>query len=106
MHLMTREKEMLTAMQASMASGVVDICLIPEVNFVLDGKEGLLAYLDGRLAQRGHAVICMAEGAGQVPTPNFLWGLENLRLKIVLHVSIMIEGERFGICCWQSSIPS
>lgn len=51
-----------------MASGVVDICLIPEVNFTLEGKQGLLAYLETVLEQRGHAVICMAEGAGQVDT--------------------------------------
>ena len=51
--------------QASMASGVVDICLIPEVSFCLEGKQGLMAYLETVLEQRGHAVICMAEGAGQ-----------------------------------------
>lgn len=49
-----------------MASGVVDICLIPEVSFCLEGRNGLLAYLEGVLEQRGHVVICMAEGAGQV----------------------------------------
>lgn len=49
-----------------MASGVVDICLIPEVPFILDGPHGLLAYLETVLTQRGHAVICMAEGAAQV----------------------------------------
>ena len=49
-----------------MASGVVDICLIPEVPFIMDGPQGLLAYLETVLIQRGHAVICMAEGAAQV----------------------------------------
>lgn len=49
-----------------MASGVVDICLIPEVSFSLNGRQGLLAYLETVLEQRGHCVICMAEGAGQV----------------------------------------
>lgn len=49
-----------------MASGVVDICLIPEVPFLLDGPHGMLAYLETVLAQRGHVVICMAEGAAQV----------------------------------------
>ena len=49
-----------------MASGVVDICLIPEVSFCLEGGQGLLNYLETILEQRGHAVICMAEGAGQV----------------------------------------
>eukprot|EP00891_Asterochloris_glomerata_P002507 jgi/Astpho2/2507/e_gw1.00048.51.1_t len=53
------------AMQASMAAGVVDVCLIPEVNFALDGDQGLFAYLEILLEQKGHLVICMAEGAGQ-----------------------------------------
>lgn len=49
-----------------MASGVVDACLIPEVNFKLDGDNGLLKYLDGVIKAKGHAVVCVAEGAGQV----------------------------------------
>lgn len=53
-----------------MASGVVDICLIPEVSFCLEGKQGLMSYLSGVLEQRGHCVICMAEGAGQVELLN------------------------------------
>jgi len=40
----------------------VNFCLIPEVPFTLDG---LLAALKKRLDQRGHAVIVIAEGAGQ-----------------------------------------
>jgi len=65
-----------SSLQASMASGVVDVCLIPEVSFALNGKEGLLAYLEAVLSQRGHAVICMAEGAGQVlfGTPHLAGG--------------------------------
>ena len=50
------------AMQASMASGVVDLCLIPEVPFTLPK---LAAALDAVLARKGHAVVCVAEGAGQ-----------------------------------------
>ncbi|KAK9833229.1 hypothetical protein WJX74_010935 [Apatococcus lobatus] len=53
------------AMQASMASGVVDVCLIPEVPFSLDGEMGLYAYVRTLLDHKGHAVICVAEGAGQ-----------------------------------------
>lgn len=47
-------------------TGVVDICLIPEVNFTLDGRHGLMAYIETLLANKGHCVICVAEGAGQV----------------------------------------
>jgi 6-phosphofructokinase 1 len=39
--------------------------LIPEVLFDLDGPSGLLAYIERRLGRRGHAVIVVAEGAGQ-----------------------------------------
>lgn len=53
------------AMQASLASGVVDVCLIPEVPFNLYGDHGLFAYIEKVLNEQGHAVICIAEGAGQ-----------------------------------------
>jgi hypothetical protein len=57
---------MFGVFQASMASGVVDVCLIPEVNFALYGEKGLFAYLEKVLETKGHAVVCIAEGAGQV----------------------------------------
>lgn len=34
------------ACQASLASGVVDVCLIPEVPFELEGRHGMLTYLE------------------------------------------------------------
>ncbi|KAG0597842.1 hypothetical protein M758_12G024500 [Ceratodon purpureus] len=53
------------AMHASLASGQVDVCLIPEVNFTLNGPEGLLQHIQYLLETKGRAVICVAEGAGQ-----------------------------------------
>ena len=50
------------SMNASLASGVVDICLIPEVKFELPK---VLTYIDKVLEEKGHCVICVAEGAGQ-----------------------------------------
>eukprot|EP00889_Picochlorum_renovo_P005746 jgi/Picre1/32776/NNA_001062.t1 len=50
------------AVSASLASGVVDICLIPEVEYRLDS---VLMYLESILERKGHAVICIAEGAGE-----------------------------------------
>jgi len=45
---------------------VVNFCLIPECAFTLDGPGGLLAALELRLAAgKDHAVIVVAEGAGQ-----------------------------------------
>ncbi len=53
-------------MQASLASGLVDVCLIPEVGFQLDGDSGLIMHLERLLEAKGHALICVAEGAAQV----------------------------------------
>ena len=49
-------------MQASMASGVVDICLIPEVPFSVPK---LCAAVEAVLDRQGDCVVCVAEGAGQ-----------------------------------------
>lgn len=53
------------ASTASLAQQDVNFVLIPEVDFDLDGECGLLASLEERLEDRGHAVIVAAEGAGQ-----------------------------------------
>ena len=53
------------AATATLAQQDVNFVLIPEVDFDLDGPQGLLAALEKRLADRGHAVVVVAEGAGQ-----------------------------------------
>ncbi|MEJ2664216.1 MAG: ATP-dependent 6-phosphofructokinase [Spirochaetia bacterium] len=53
------------AANAALALNEVNFVLIPEVPFELHGKRGLLAHLKQRLDEKGHAVIIMAEGAGQ-----------------------------------------
>ncbi len=53
------------AAAASAALREVNYCLIPESDFDLDGERGLLKELERRLERRGHAVIVVAEGAGQ-----------------------------------------
>ena len=50
---------------AALAGNVVNYVLIPEVPFQLDGPRGLLESLRYRLAKQRHAVIVVAEGAGQ-----------------------------------------
>ena len=50
---------------AALASKDVNVVLVPEEDFELDGPNGLLEYLKKRIARRGHAVIVTAEGAGQ-----------------------------------------
>ncbi|KAH7301236.1 hypothetical protein KP509_23G017100 [Ceratopteris richardii] len=53
------------AMFATLASRDVDICLIPEVPFYLEGEGGLYEFVEKRLRENGHMVIVVAEGAGQ-----------------------------------------
>lgn len=52
-------------MYATLASRDVDCCLIPESPFYLEGKGGLLEYIEKKLKDDGHMVIVIAEGAGQ-----------------------------------------
>ena len=59
--LMGRDSGFIAA-YAVLVDGQVNFCLVPEVPFTL---ERLLAELDRRLERRGHAVIVVAEGAGQ-----------------------------------------
>jgi len=50
---------------ATLANQNVNFTLIPEVPFKLEGKNGFLEALRKRLMARRHAVIVVAEGAGQ-----------------------------------------
>ena len=63
--LMGRDSGFIAAF-ASMANPVVNFCLIPEMNFELEGPSGLLATMERRFASgKTHTVIVVAEGAGQ-----------------------------------------
>ncbi len=53
------------AANAALALAEVNIVLIPEVPFALEGKNGLFALVEDRLRRRDHCVIIVAEGAGQ-----------------------------------------
>jgi len=53
------------ATNATLGLPEVNFCLIPEVSFDLEGPKGLLTKLTRRIRERGHAVILVAEGAGQ-----------------------------------------
>jgi 6-phosphofructokinase 1 len=53
------------AVHATMASGDVDLCLVPEVPIVLEGEKGCLPHLRRVVQQRGYAVVVVAEGAGE-----------------------------------------
>jgi len=62
--LMGRHSGFIAA-TAALAQQDVNFVLIPEVEFDLEGSNGLLGAIESRLNQRGHAVIVVAEGAGQ-----------------------------------------
>lgn len=53
------------AVHTILAVHEANFVLIPEVPFALEGRNGLLELLEQRLAKRNHAVIVVAEGAGQ-----------------------------------------
>ena len=50
---------------AAIASQEANFVLVPEIPFPLDGPGGFLEVLERRLLTRGHALIVVAEGAGQ-----------------------------------------
>lgn len=54
------------AAHATLASRDVNLCLVPEVPFAVEGPSGLLAFLEKRLAARGHAVVVVAEGCASM----------------------------------------
>ena len=62
--LMGRESGFIAA-QAALASHETNFCLIPEVPFDMEGPNGFLANLERRLKDHQHAVVVVAEGAGQ-----------------------------------------
>ena len=62
--LMGRHSGFIAA-TAALAQQDANFVLIPEVDFDLEGPQGLLAALVKRLADRRHAVIVVAEGTGQ-----------------------------------------
>lgn len=66
--LMGRNSGFIAA-HSTMASGNVDLCLIPEVPIHLDGPHSIFNHLEEKLKQHKHAVIVVAEGAGQEVLP-------------------------------------
>ncbi|CAM9614811.1 unnamed protein product, partial [Chrysoparadoxa australica] len=53
------------AAYSSLASGDVDLCLVPEAPIELYGSHGCLPHLMKRVTEKGWAVVVVAEGAGE-----------------------------------------
>jgi 6-phosphofructokinase 1 len=62
--LMGRHSGFIAA-EACLATNDANFCLVPEVPFTLEGQGGFLQLLEQRLEAKRHAVIVVAEGAGQ-----------------------------------------
>jgi 6-phosphofructokinase 1 len=62
--LMGRHSGFIAA-HAALASSDVNLCLVPEVPFTLEGEGGVCDLVARRLQDRHHAVVVVAEGAGQ-----------------------------------------
>lgn len=52
------------AMHSALGSCVADLCLVPEVDFYLDGRGGVIDHLYERILDNDKAVVVVAEGAG------------------------------------------
>ncbi|MBW2540363.1 MAG: 6-phosphofructokinase, partial [Deltaproteobacteria bacterium] len=81
--LMGRHSGFIAA-TATLAQQDVNFVLIPEVDFDLEGPNGLLRMVEKRLELRKHAVIVVAEGAGQKYFENKKTNVDksgNIRLK-------------------------
>ncbi len=53
----------MLAVNASLASRDVNICVVPEISFQLYGKEGVYESIIERAKKKGHCIIVVAEGA-------------------------------------------
>ncbi|MEA1927629.1 MAG: ATP-dependent 6-phosphofructokinase [Candidatus Auribacterota bacterium] len=62
--VMGRESGFIAAL-TTISANDVNLCLIPEVPFSINGKDGILDILEKRIRRRHHAVVVVAEGAGQ-----------------------------------------
>jgi 6-phosphofructokinase 1 len=62
--LMGRDSGFIAA-HTSLTNCDVNFCLVPEVPFRLEGEGGFLHALEERLDRKHHAVVVVAEGAGQ-----------------------------------------
>jgi 6-phosphofructokinase 1 len=83
---------------AALANHDVDFVLVPEVPFELEGEEGFLRCLERRVKQQGHAVVVVAEGAGQelLPSEGMRDASGNLRLADIGQLLRERISEHFG----------
>ncbi len=66
--LMGRHSGFIAA-SSTLAAREVNLSLVPELPFDLEGEQGILAFLRQRILRRRHALVVVAEGAGQRHLP-------------------------------------
>jgi 6-phosphofructokinase 1 len=79
------------ACYAALAEPDANYVLIPEVPFALEGNDGFLTHLLSRVRSRGHAVIVVAEGAGQDLVPAEEAGVDASGNKKLLDIGIFLR---------------
>jgi 6-phosphofructokinase 1 len=62
--LMGRDAGFIAA-GAALANQEANFVMVPEIPFPLEGENGFLRSLERRILKRGHALVVVAEGAGQ-----------------------------------------
>lgn len=88
--LMGRDSGFLAA-YACLANSVVNFCLIPEMKIELEGPRGLLPAIKNRLGPKDHAVIVVAEGAGQDLFDNDTSGRDASGNKIHQDIGLLLK---------------
>ncbi len=81
------------AAHTTLSTSDVNFCLIPEVPFSLEGENGLLKSLGRRLDRRQHAVILVAEGAGQDLMVNEKMGKDASGNKTYGDIGVFLKNE-------------
>ncbi|MDD3118497.1 MAG: ATP-dependent 6-phosphofructokinase [Victivallales bacterium] len=92
-HVMGRDSGFIAA-YATLANTHINYCLVPEVEFQLyDGPLALLPSLGRRLKERKHAVIIVAEGAGQYLFKNQDGGRDKSGNKLHNNIGLFLKDE-------------
>lgn len=89
--LMGRQSGFIAA-QTTLACNDANFVLIPEVPFSLEGENGFLCHLERRLNHRHHAVIVVAEGAGQALLENAQQGRDESGNRTLGDVGVYLKG--------------
>ena len=90
--VMGRESGWIATSTAA-ANSNVNFCLIPEVSFDLDGPNGFFEHLRRRLEKKDHAVVVVAEGAGQNLVPEHVAGVDKSGNKKLADIGTFLRDE-------------